>query len=128
MALTKYPKYYEFDHYTYVDKRGPFRASDLTAPGSTAKYDIIHPKTKKTCKTGTRGWGYSEKVIKDLIEKDFIYFGEDETVMPQLKNYLSENEKSLPKSIVFFDSQASTKWMKSQHLDFRGMKVHIKSV
>ena len=118
LALTKYPKYYEFDHYTYVDKRGPFRASDLTAPGSTAKYDIIHPKTKKTCKTGTRGWGYSEKVIKDLIEKDFIYFGEDETVMPQLKNYLSENEKSLPKSIVFFDSQASTKWMKSQHLDF----------
>ena len=118
LALTKYPKFYEFDHYTYVDKRGPFRASDLTAPGSTAKYDIIHPKTKKACKTGTRGWGYSEKAIDDLIEKDYIYFGEDETVMPQLKNYLSENEKSLPKSIVFFDSQASTKWMKSQHLDF----------
>lgn len=118
LALTKYPKFYEFDHYTYVDKRGPFRASDLTAPGSTAKYDIIHPKTKKACKTGTRGWGYSEKAIDDLIEKDYIYFGEDETVMPQLKNYLSENEKSLPKSIVFFDSQASTKWMKSQNLDF----------
>lgn len=118
LALTKYPKYYEFDHYTYVDKRGPFRASDLTAPGSTAKYDIIHPKTKKTCKTGTRGWGYSEKAMDDLIEKDYIFFGEDETVMPQLKNYLSENEKSLPKSIVFFDSQASTKWMKSQNLDF----------
>lgn len=118
LALTKYPKFYEFDHYTYVDKRGPFRASDLTAPGSTAKYDIIHPKTKKACKTGTRGWGYSEKAIDDLIEKDYIYFGEDETVMPQLKNYLSENEISLPKSIVFFDSQASTKWMKSQNLDF----------
>lgn len=118
LALTKYPKFYEFDHYTYVDKRGPFRASDLTAPGSTAKYDIIHPKTKKACKTGTRGWGYSEKAIEDLIEKDYIYFGEDETVMPQLKNYLSKNEKSLPKSIIFFDSQASTKWMKSQNLDF----------
>ena len=118
LALTKYPKFYEFDHYTYVDKRGPFRASDLTAPESTAKYDIIHPKTKKACKTGTRGWGYSEKAIDDLIEKDYIYFGEDETVMPQLKNYLSENVKSLPKSIVFFDSQASTKWMKSQNLDF----------
>ena len=118
LALTKYPKYYEFDHYTYVDKKGPFRASDLTAPGSTAKYDIIHPKTKKVCKTGTRGWGYSEKAIDDLVKNDCIYFGEDETVMPQLKNYLSENEKSLPKSIVFFDSQASTKWMKSQNLDF----------
>ena len=34
LSLVKYPKYYEFDHYTYVDKKGPFRASDLTAPGS----------------------------------------------------------------------------------------------
>lgn len=32
LSLVKYPKYYEFDHYTYVDERGPFRASDLTAP------------------------------------------------------------------------------------------------
>ena len=60
LALVKYPKYYEFDHYTYVDKRGPFRASDLTAPGSTAHYDILHPITKLPCKQGTRGWAYSQ--------------------------------------------------------------------
>lgn len=49
LSLVKYPKYYEFDHYTYVDERGPFRASDLTAPGSKARYDVIHPVTKKPC-------------------------------------------------------------------------------
>ena len=38
--------------------------------------------------------------------------------MPQLKNYLFENERSLPKSVLFFDSQSSTKWMKAQRFGF----------
>ena len=118
LALTKYPKYYEFDHYTYVDKRGPFRASDLTAPGSKSFYDVLHPETKKACKMGIRGWAYSESEMKKLIENEYILFGKDETVMPQLKNYLFENEKSLPKSVLFFDSQSSTKWMKAQGFGF----------
>ena len=118
LSLVKYPKYYEFDHYTYVDERGPFRASDLTAPGSKASYDVIHPFTKKACKTGARGWAYSEQEMKRLIENDYILFGKDETVMPQLKNYFYENEKSLPKSVLFFDSQSSTKWMKAQQFGF----------
>lgn len=118
LALTKYPKYYEFDHYTYIDDRGPFRASDLTAPGSKNKYDVLHPITQKPCKVGTRGWAYSELEMKKLIENDYVLFGKDETVMPQLKNYLFENETSLPKSVLFFDSQASTKWMKSQNFGF----------
>jgi adenine-specific DNA-methyltransferase len=118
LALVKYPKYYEFDHYTYTDKRGPFRASDLTAPSSTAFYDIIHPITKKTCKHGTRGWSFSKVEMQKLIEEGKILFGSDENTIPQLKTYLSESEKSLPRSILFFDSQASTKWMKAQKLDF----------
>lgn len=118
LSLVKYPKYYEFDHYTYVDERGPFRASDLTAPGSKARYDVIHPVTKKPCKTGTRGWAYSESEMNKLIENNYILFGETETVMPQLKNYLFDNEKSLPKSVLFFDSQSSTKWMKAQKFGF----------
>ena len=118
LALVRYPKYYEFDHYTYVDKRGPFRASDLTAPGSKAKYDVIHPITKKPCKTGTRGWAYSESEMQKLIDNDYVLFGSTEAVMPQLKNYLFDNEKSLPKSVLFFDSQSSTKWMKAQGFGF----------
>ena len=118
LALVKYPKYYEFDHYTYVDERGPFRASDLTAPGSKTQYDIIHPTTKKPCKTGTRGWAYSETEMKKLIDNNYILFGKDENVMPQLKNYLFDNEESLPKSVMFFDSQSSTKWIKAQNFGF----------
>lgn len=118
LSLVKYPKYYEFDHYTYVDKRGPFRASDLTAPNSKVRYDVLHPVTKRPCKIGTRGWAYSENEMKRLIERDYIMFGVDENTMPQLKNYLFENERSLPKSVLFFDSQSSTKWMKAQNFGF----------
>lgn len=118
LALVKYPKYYEFDHYTYTDKRGPFRASDLTAPNSKNYYDVIHPVTNKPCKYGTRGWAYSKKEMQKLIETDYIFWGEDENTMPQLKNYLFENEMSLPRSVTFFDSQSSTKWLKLQKIPF----------
>lgn len=74
LALTKYPKYYEFDHYTYVDKRGPFRASDLTAPGSTAKYDIIHPKTKKNLQDRYTWVGIFRKSNKRFDRKRFYLF------------------------------------------------------
>lgn len=128
LALVKYPKYYEFDHYTYVDNRGPFRASDLTAPGSKVKYEVLHPITKRPCKTGIRGWAYSENEMKRLIEQNYILFGNDENTMPQLKNYLFENEQSLPKSVLFFDSQSSTKWIKAQSFgfDFPKAKDYIK--
>lgn len=128
LALVKYPKYYEFDHYTYVDNRGPFRASDLTAPGSKVKYEVLHPITKRPCKTGIRGWAYSENEMKRLIEQNYILFGNDENTMPQLKNYLFENEQALPKSVLFFDSQSSTKWIKAQSFgfDFPKAKDYIK--
>lgn len=118
LALVKYPKYYEFDHYTYIDEKGPFRASDLTAPSSKNFYDVFHPITKKPCKLGTRGWGFSPVEMQKLIDDDKILFGQDETTMPQLKNHLIDNNSSLPKSVLFFDSQASTKWIKKHKLGF----------
>ena len=116
--LVKYPKFYEFDHYTNVDERGPFRCSDYTAPGSSDYYDIIHPITGKACKIGSRGWGHSKEETNRLIIEKRVYFGEDDSSQPALKNYLTENGTSLAKSILFFDSQVSTKWMKQQKLDF----------
>lgn len=117
-ALVKYPKFYEFDHYTYVDARGVFRASDLTAPNSSNFYTILHPETKKPCKVGSRGWAYSQDAMKELLENNFILFGKDEATVPQLKNYLSDNEKTVPKSVLFFDAQVTTKWMKANKFGF----------
>ncbi|KAB1069293.1 site-specific DNA-methyltransferase [Tamlana haliotis] len=116
--LTKYPRFFDFDHYLYVDKKGPFRASDLTAPNSTKFFDIIHPDTKRPCKTGTRGWGRNEEQILELIKEDKILFGKDESVMPQLKNHLVDNINQTPKSVLFFDTQTTTKWIKANNFKF----------
>jgi adenine-specific DNA-methyltransferase len=116
--LVTYPRFFDFDHYLYVDKNGPYRASDLTAPNSKKFFDILHPITNKPCKIGTRGWGMGEEQIKLLIETDKILFGKDESVMPQLKNHLKDNVFQTPKSVLFFDTQNTTKWIKSNNFDF----------
>ena len=120
LQLTKYPRFYEFDHFTYADSKGVFQTSDLTAPESKNKFDIIHPVTGKPCACGTRGWAYTEENIKTLIADEQILFGDDERTIPRLKNYLLENDnqKVLPKSVLFFDSQGTTKWMKAQGFGF----------
>ena len=118
LTLTKYPRFFELDHYTYSDKKGPFRASDLTAPKSQNFYDILHPITKRPCKTGTRGWAYSQSEMQRLISEGRILFGEDETVIPRMKNYLYEDDTSIARSVLFFDTQASTKWIKANNFNF----------
>ena len=123
LELVKYPRFYDFDHYTYVDNKGPFRASDLTAPNSKSYFDILHPITKKPCKIGIRGWAFSIDGILKLIKEDRILFGEDENTIPQLKNHLCDNETQLPRSILFFDSQSSTKWLKANNLEFEFPKA-----
>jgi len=118
LALVKYPRFFEFDHYTYADAKDAFRASDLTAPSSKNFFDIIHPVTKKPCKLGTRGWGRSKEQIEALIKEDKILFGKDETTVPQLKDYLSDNLESTPRSVLFFDTQTSTKYIKDNGFIF----------
>lgn len=117
-ALVKYPRFYEFDHYTNIDEYGLYMASDLTAPNSKNFFDIEHPITKNPCALGTRGWSVAKSNIKPLIESGKILFGQDENTIPRLKSYLHENEKSTPKSVLFFDSQISTKWLKSNNIPF----------
>jgi adenine-specific DNA-methyltransferase len=118
LNLIKYPRFYDFDHYTNVDEKGPFRASDLTAPNSKSYFDILHPTTKLPCRTGTRGWAFQPDKIKQLINENRIYFGKDEKTIPQLKNHLQDNETQIPKSVMFFDTQATTKWIKSNKFNF----------
>jgi adenine-specific DNA-methyltransferase len=116
--LTKYPRFYDFDHYTYCDQKGVFRANDLTAPSSKNYFDILHPVTQKPCKKGRRGWAYSRESINELIKEDKILFGENEQSVPQLKCYLEDTILQTPRGIMFYDSQIDTKWLKTNALNF----------
>lgn len=120
VQLTKYPRFYEFDHFTYADTKGIYQTSDLTAPNSKNRFEILHPVTHKPCVHGTRGWAYAQENIEQFLRSNRVSFGIDENSVPRLKNYLfdDQNEAVLPKSVMFFDSQGTTKWMKEQRFGF----------
>lgn len=64
------------------------------------------------------GWRYSEATLQELVKKDGINFGKDETVIPRIKRYLHDYPMQVPKSTLFFDSQATTKWLKRENIAF----------
>ncbi len=119
LELVKYPRFYDFDHYTYADKKGVFR-TDNAGGVTNGNYstEIIHPKTQKTCAKPSGGWRYKESEIKKMLREDMFYFGEDESVIPQPKRYLQDYLTQVPKSTLFFDSQSSTKWLNNQNIPF----------
>ena len=119
LELVKYPRFYELDHYTNADERGIYQTND---PGgvSNGNYatEIIHPITHKPCKKPVGGWRYKDEEIKRKLELNEFEFGYDETIVPRPKRYLNNFLFSVPKSVTFFDSQGSTKWLKANNLPF----------
>mgnify|MGYP005840710305 CR=1 FL=1 len=118
-ALTKYPRFYEFDHFYYCDENGVYQTDN---PGgvSSGNYDseIIHPITKINCKKPQGGWRYKEVTIRKYESENRWHFGEDENTIPRIKRYLKECLFSKPTGVHFFDSQSDAKKLKSQNLPF----------
>lgn len=119
LELTKYPRFYDFDHYTYIDEKGVFRADN---PGGVKNgnttYMLKHPITGKTCAMPDGGWRYKDDEMDRLVSENQFLFGENERIVPQRKRYLADYQEQVPKSILFFDSQSSTKWLKKNNLPF----------
>ena len=119
LELVKYPRFYDFDHYTYADDKGIYRTDN---PGGVSNgntdTEIIHPITGKPCAKPSGGWRYKEEELLRMVEEGYIAFGEDETIIPTPKRYLNDYIYQVPKSILFFDSQSSTKWLKCSNLPF----------
>ena len=119
LALVKYPRFYDFDHYTYVDSRGVYQTSD---PGGVSNGNkttvILHPITKKPCVTPRDGWRYSDDEIKRKLSNNEFAFGLDETTVPRPKRYIDEYLLQVPRSTLFFDSQSTTHWLKDNCIPF----------
>ena len=97
-------------HYKFVDQKGVYFASDISqGTGKGGKFDIIHPKTKLTCKLPNGGWRFSENSLKDLLNNDMIHFGKDESVVPCLKRYLHNVMHEVPQSVFYKDSRGASK-------------------
>jgi adenine-specific DNA-methyltransferase len=63
---------------------------------------LIHPVTKKECPLPDRGWRNPSATMKELLDKDLILFGEDESKQPERKYLLSENMFENIPSLLYY--------------------------
>lgn len=119
LSLVKYPRFYDLDHYTYADEKGIYQTDN---PGGVSNGNtesvIIHPVTQKPCSIPNGGWRYKDEELQRMAREGLLAFGEDETIVPRVKRYLGDYLYQVPKSVLFFDSQGSTKWLKNNKIPF----------
>lgn len=61
---------------------------------------LIHPVTKKPCPVPPYGWSRAPDTLRDLIGKGEIIFGEDETVQPRRKVFLTDDSQRQVPSVI----------------------------
>ncbi len=119
LALVKYPRFYDLDHYTYADEKGIYQTDN---PGGVSngntESEVLHPITGKPCTKPNGGWRYKDDELQRMARDGLLAFGEDEKIVPRVKRYLDDYIYQVPKSILFFDSQGSTKWLKNNKVPF----------
>jgi adenine-specific DNA-methyltransferase len=96
-------------HYDRVDDQGVYTGSRKVhnpKPGGY-KIDVIHPVTKKVCVAPVNGYRYPPETMKDLIVSNKILYGDDETQIIQIKEYLEDYQGRLS-SVVHLDSRTGS--------------------
>lgn len=102
-------------HYKSVDKNGIYFPADISwIGGGGPQYVVLHPETTKPVKNPKRGWMTpDEEKMKSWIEQELVHFGDDETTVPCIKAYLSNNEFAAPYSLFYQDGRAATKRLRT---------------
>ncbi len=96
-------------HYDRVDENGVYTGSRKVhnpKPGGYV-YDVPHPTTKRPCVPPVNGYRYPEPRMLELIEAKRILFGEDDSQIVQIKEYLEDYEGKLS-SVVHLDSRTGS--------------------
>ena len=90
------------------DPRGPWQSGDLVASGerSNGHFIIISPKTGKTFDVPQgKHWVYSESNLKNLVEDNQIWFGEDGNSFPRKKRFLSDVQNGRTASTIWLSEE-----------------------
>ena len=71
-------------------------------PRSDPKFHIplIHPVTNKKCPVPPNGWSRAPETLQELIARGEILFGEDESVQPQRKVFLTDESQRQLSSVI----------------------------
>jgi len=113
-AQSKYTKWFrenklqlgKLDRYKYIDEKGIYTGSQsVHNPGKEGyRYDVIHPKTKMSCKQPLMGYRFKEETMKRLLSENKVLFGTDHNKIIELKVYVEEFEEKLS-SIIELDGR-----------------------
>lgn len=94
--------------YNRIDNEGKlYQAVSMSWPNKKKAPDdyfvsLIHPVTKKPCPVPERGWRNPSSTMRDLLEKNLIIFGADETTQPRRKYLLEENMYESIPSLLYY--------------------------
>ena len=91
--------------YRLIDDDGRvFQSVGMGAPeprqDSKFHVPLVHPTTNKECPVPGNGWSRTPEHLQELMRKGEILFGEDETVQPRKKVYLTEESKRQLSSVI----------------------------
>jgi adenine-specific DNA-methyltransferase len=109
--------------YKYIDDDGRvYQSVAMTWPNPNPAppqffIPLIHPKTNKPCPVPARGWSRTPEKMKELLDRNEIIFGDDETIQPRRKIYLS-NKSNRPLSSVIQSGRKGKAELESIGLSF----------
>lgn len=96
--------------YKYIDNEGNvYQPVSMSWPNNKKAPDdyfipLIHPQTNKPCPVPEKGWRNPSSTMKELLDKNLIVFGNDESTQPRRKYLLIENMFENVPSILKFAS------------------------
>jgi len=109
--------------YQYIEDSGRvYRHVAMTWPNPNPPPEqffipLIHPTTKKPCPVPSRGWSRTPEKMKELLDREEIVFGVDETTQPQRKIYLTLESKK-PISSIIYNGRKGRNELNKLGLDF----------
>ena len=101
-------------HYDRVDEEGPYTGGrKVHNPGKEGyRYDVIHPTTGRPCVQPARGYRFPSETMKTLLASGKVLFGDDESQIIQIKEYLRDYAAGL-KGLVELDSRVAANVLES---------------
>jgi adenine-specific DNA-methyltransferase len=100
-------------HYDRVDEDGPYTGSrKVHNPGKEGyRYDVIHP-SGRPCVQPARGYRFPPETMDKLLASGKVLFGDDETQIIQIKEYLKDYQGSL-KGVLELDGRVGANAIES---------------
>jgi len=103
-----------FEDYKFIDDGGIYTGMrSVHNPGKEGyRYDVLHPRTGKPCTEPMMGYRFPKETMTDLLAKDRIIFGDDESKLIELKVYAKDYRAKLS-SVFELDGRKGTNEIKA---------------